>query len=151
MRVIRQWLSGGLVATLLLQADVAAQDFASQQAQWAESAPADYEYRYQRVCECHPDQPADTIVTVRDGRITAVRYARPDYASDVPVAADRLSWFRTIDDLFALLASARERDALVRATFDADYGFPRTVYIDYITDLVGDEVRLTITGFTPSP
>jgi len=149
MHAIRRWLFGGLVVVVLLPAHGTAQEFARSRARWNASAIADYEYRYQRVCECHPDEPADTIVTVREGQITAVRYSRSDYASDVPVAPDRLSWFRTVDDLFTLIESARGRKALVRATFDENYGFPRTVYIDYIADLVGDEVQLTVTGFTP--
>ena len=124
-----------------------AQDTEGARARWRAAAIDDYEYSYQRVCDCHPDQLADTIVTVSDGEIVAVRYARDDYAEDVPVAADRLSWFRTIEDLFTLVESAVANDALVRATFDAERGYPTKVYVDYVQDLVGDEVDLTITAF----
>jgi len=126
-----------------------AQETADARARWQAAAIDDYEYSYQRVCECHPDQLADTIVTVTDGKVTAVRYARDDYAEDVAVAEDRLSWFRTIEDLFALVENAAANDADVRATFDAEHGYPTRVYVDYVRDLVGDEVDRTITAFQP--
>ena len=123
------------------------QETAQAKARWQAAAIDDYEYSYRRVCDCHPDQLADTIVTVTDGVVTAVRYARADYAQDVPVDENRLSWFRTIEDLFALVENATQSDADVRATFDAERGYPTKVYVDYVRDLVGDEVDLTITAF----
>ena len=86
-----------------------AQDTAGARARWQAAAIDDYEYSYQRVCDCHPDQLADTIVTVIDGEVAAVRYARDDYAEDIPVAEDRLEWFRTIEDLFALVENGLEQ------------------------------------------
>ena len=135
--------------TLLLPMSLVAQDVVDARARWQAAQIDDYEYSYQRVCDCHPDQLADTIVTVTDGEVVAVRYAREDYAEDVPVAEDRLSWFRTIEDLFALVDNALASGAAVRATFDPERGYPTSVYVDYVTDLVGDEVDLTITAFRP--
>ena len=139
------------VASLLLtiSTSAVAQDTAQARERWRAAAIEDYEYSYQRVCDCHPDQLADTIVTVADGVVVAVRYARDDYVEDVPVAGDRLQWFRTIEDLFVLVESAAAGDAEVRATFDPQRGYPTKVYVDYVRDLVGDEVDLTITAFRP--
>jgi len=78
-----------------------------------------------------------------------VRYAREDYVADVELPADRWRWFRTIDDLFDLVASAQSQSALVRVTFDEQYGYPRTIYIDYVADLVGDEVDMKVTSVRP--
>lgn len=125
-------------------------DLAAGRATWQAAGITSYEYRYRRVCECHPDRPADTIVTVEDGEVVAVRYARDDYDDDIPVAADRIRWFRTVDDLFALLETAGESAAVVRATFHAELGYPQSLYIDYVTDLVGDEVDLEITRLSPA-
>jgi len=134
-------------ALALLPLCTVAQDTADARARWQAAAIDDYEYTYQRVCDCHPDQLADTIITVTHGEVAAVRYAREDYAEDIPVAEDRLSWFRTIEDLFALIDSAVASNADVRATFDTQRGYPTRVYVDYSRDLVGDEVDLTITAF----
>ena len=125
----------------------AAQDLDANRALWRAARVSNYEYSYQRVCECHPDESADTIVTVRDGAVVAVRYARPGYAEQVSLEPEKLAWFRTIDDLFALVATAQESAATVRVSYDTQRGFPRSVYIDYVTDLVGDEVELAVTSF----
>lgn len=134
-------------AAVLLPVSLAAQDTVDARARWQAAAFDDYEYSYRRVCECHPDKLADTIVTVADGEVVAVRYARDDYAEDIAVAEERLSWFRTIEDLFALVENAAANDANVRVTFDPEHGYPTTVYVDYVADLIGDEVDLTITAF----
>ena len=138
-----------LVATISAPVGAFAQETAEARALWSNAAIADYEYSYQRACECHPDNLADTIVTVRDGAVVAVRYARDDYIEDIPVAPDRIAWFRTIEDLFALVDSATSAEAIVRVSFDAERGYPATVYVDYEPDLVGDEVDLRITSFRP--
>jgi Family of unknown function (DUF6174) len=134
-----------------LSVDAGAQDLAASRAAWDAAGIADYEYSYQRVCECHPNQLADTIVTVRSGRVATVRYARDDYVQEVAVAAEKVGWYRTIDDLFSLVATAQAGASVVRVTFDAQLGYPTTIYIDYLTDLVGDEVDLKVTRFAALP
>lgn len=134
---------------LMIGLAAGAQELDAYRALWHAAAVSDYEYSYQRVCECHPDQSADTIVTVRDGSVVAVRYARPGYEEQVALQPEKLSWFRTIDDLFSLVATAQASAATVRVTYDAQHGFPRSIYIDYVTDLVGDEVELAVTRFDP--
>ena len=136
-------------ALLLLASPAAAQDAAESRARWEAAAIESYEYSYQRACECHPDDLADTIVTVRGGEIVAVRYARADYVEDVSVAESRLSWFRTVDDLFALIEGAASSAAVVRASFDPELGYPTAIYVDRVADLVGDEVDLRFTGLRP--
>jgi hypothetical protein len=143
-------LCAGIVGAFIF-ADASPQDVAASRALWEQAGIANYEYSYQRVCECHPDQLADTIVTVSEGRVIAVRYARDDYAQEVAVAAEKLSWYRTIEDLFALVETARTSADVVRVSFDAEHGYPARVYIDYVTDLVGDEVDLKVTRFVPLP
>lgn len=136
---------------LALARPVGAQDLDASRAAWQAAGITTYDYSYQRVCECHPDIPADTIIAVRDGEIVGVRYAREDYLADVELPADRWQWFRTIDDLFALVESAQAQSALVRVTFDERYGYPSTIYIDYVADLVGDEVDMKVTSFSVAP
>lgn len=135
----------------LVSIEARPQDLAAGRALWDGAEIADYEYTYQRVCECHPNQMADTIVTVNAGQVVAVRYARDDYAQEVAVAAEKVSWYRTIEDLFSLVETARNGADVVRVSFDAQYGYPATIYIDYVTDLVGDEVDLKVTRFALLP
>ena len=139
-------LSGAL---LLIAYPAAAQDLDASRAVWRAANISNYEYSYQRVCECHPEESADTIVTVRDGVVVAVRYARPGYDEQVALEPEKLAWYRTIDDLFSLVATANASAATVRVSYDPQHGFPESIYIDYVTDLVGDEVELAVTRFDP--
>ena len=115
-----------------------------ERAKWEAADLSSYEYRYQKICECHREQPSDTIVTVEQGSIVAVRYDREDYLQEVPVPPERFDWFRTVDDLFALVAGALEREAVVRASYEPVLGYPTRIYIDYDQDLVGEEVELRV-------
>jgi hypothetical protein len=145
------WLSSALIGVGLAYSQTsAAQGDAAARQRWNGAALRDYEFTYQRVCDCHPEQLADTIVTVVDGRVTAVRYARDDYVEDIPVAEERVRWFRTIDDFFSLIENALDRGAVVRTSFDATLGYPTEVYIDYDAELVGDEVDISITALQPT-
>lgn len=136
-------------ALLVAAVSVAAQDLATSRAVWRAGKLSDYEYSYQRVCECHPDESADTIVTVRSGVVVGVRYARPGYDEQVALEPEKLGWYRTIEDLFSLVETAESAAATVRVSYDAERGFPRSIYIDYVTDLVGDEVELAVTRLDP--
>jgi len=53
-----------------------------------------------------------------------------------------------VDGLFTLIASAQARGVQVRAAYDADLGFPREIYIDYDTKLIGDELDVRLTRVT---
>jgi len=125
-------------------------ELAAGRALWRAANIASYEYSYQRACECHPDQEADTIVSVADGRVVGVRYAREGYAEEVALPPEKLSWYRTIDDLFALVDTAQTSAETVRVEFDPRLGYPVSIYVDYVGDLVGDELGLTITSFSPA-
>ena len=109
-----------------------------------------YEYSYQRACECHPDQEADTIVTVANGRVVGVRYAREGYSEEVALPPEKLSWYRTIDDLFSLVETAQANAETVRVEFDTKLGYPVSIYVDYVGEFVGDELGIEVTGFAPA-
>ena len=124
-------------------------DFDMNRALWRAAAITSYEYRYEKVCDCHRDISAETIVTVRDGEVIEVRYARDDYLSEMPVAPKEYRWFRTIDDLFTLVATAAENAKTLRVAYDQGLGYPAYIYIDYDHALIGDEVELEVTAMRP--
>ncbi len=116
---------------------------------WETAGITSYEYRYQKVCDCHRDTPADTIVTVADGLVVGVRYDRDDYLSEIPVAAENYQWFRTIDDLFTLVLTASENATTLRVAYDPLLGYPEHIYVDYDHSMVGDEVELQVLALLP--
>jgi hypothetical protein len=117
-------------------------------ARWQSAAIATYEYGYQKYCDCHRESPPETVVTVRGGTVTGVRHRPAGTTIEVPAAEKNFEYYWTVDGLFDLIASAQERGVQVRAAYDAELGFPREIYIDYDTKLIGDELDVRLTGVT---
>jgi hypothetical protein len=136
---------GALIALIALPC--AAQDAALQQSlgRWRAAGLVDYEYGYRKYCDCHPEAPPETVVTVRSGEVVGVRHRPVGYPEDVPADPKNLQFYWTIDGLFALLESALDRGAAVRASYDEALGYPTQLYIDYDPSFIGDELDLRLT------
>jgi hypothetical protein len=140
-------VAGLLVTALPSFAEDAA--LAAAKRSWRSAGLASYEYGYRKYCECHPDTPPETVVTVRDGRVVGVRHRPVGYDREVPAEARNLQYYWTVDGLFDLLAAAYQRGAEVRVKYDASRGFPTEIYVDYDTNAIGDELDLKLTQVTP--
>lgn len=116
---------------------------------WRAANLADYEYGYQKFCECHRESPPETLVTVRSGEVVGVRHRPRGVDFEVPAEARNLEFYWTVDGLFALLESALAREAEVRVQYHATLGYPTELYIDYDRELIGDELDLKLTRVTP--
>jgi hypothetical protein len=125
-------------------------DAAEHRARWQAAAIADYAYGYNKYCACHPDNPPETVVTVRGGKVVRVYHLHEDSDREVPARDGSLDLYWTIDGLFDLIDAAERAGAEVRVRYDESLGYPRQLYIDYDKNLVGDEVDLRITRFTPA-
>lgn len=138
-----------VLAVLAATATAAAQsgNLAAARKTWRAAALTNYEYGYQKYCECHPDSPPETIVTVHDGQPVGVRHRPGGSTNEVPGRNPEVYW--TIDGLFDLIDSAQRRGATVRASYDAKLGFPTQVYIDYDANFIGDELDVRLTTVTP--
>ncbi len=140
----------GVIQAVLLSAMacsgvcLADNDLTANRDRWEAAGIASYEYRYEKVCDCHRDTPAETIVTVESGLVVGVRYDRDDYRTEIPVAEDNHRWFRTIDDLFTLVETASRNAVTLRVSYEAELGYPAYIYIDYDRAMVGDEVELRV-------
>jgi hypothetical protein len=115
-------------------------------ARWQAAAITSYEYGYQKYCDCHRENPPETVVTVSGGSVTGVRHRPAGTTTEVPGKDFEYYW--TVDGLFTLIASAQARGVQVRAAYDADLGFPREIFIDYDTKLIGDELDVRLTRVT---
>jgi hypothetical protein len=116
---------------------------------WRKAALPSYEYGYHKFCECHPETPPETIVSIRDGAVVRVRHRPVNTNVEVPSEQKNLEYYWTVDGLFALVQSALDRGVQVRVTYDSALGFPREIYIDYDADFIGDELDVRLTGVTP--
>ena len=84
---------------------------------------------------------------MRDGEIVGVRHRPVDSTNEVPAKAGSEQYYWTVDELFELIDAALRRGAAVRASYDAERGFPTEIYIDYDTNAIGDELDV---GSRPS-
>ena len=114
---------------------------------WTHAAISRYEYGYNKYCECHPVDPPETVVTVADNTVIGVRHIRSDTERAVPAQERNFEFYWTIDELFELIETAEARGAVVRAEYDHEIGYPTSVYIDYSSTLIGDEIDVRVTRF----
>lgn len=84
------------------------------------------------------------MIGVRDGAVLSVAYQDSETHLDAPDTTT----YPTIRALFDVLTEADERNAVqVRVSFNADFGYPEDVYIDYAANIADEELSFTVTGF----
>jgi hypothetical protein len=86
------------------------------------------------------------VIEVRDGVPVSIQPAEPDLGQ-LPLS--RFAEYDTVEELFAVLERAFEADVHeVRAEYDTRYGLPVSVMIDPRRDVIDEERRFTVQGFT---
>ncbi|HEX7080954.1 MAG TPA: DUF6174 domain-containing protein [Gammaproteobacteria bacterium] len=128
-----------------------ADELAEYRSLWEAAAVGAYEYGYDKYCECHPESPPETLVTVRGNEVVRVRHEVVGADGFVDAAPESLRWYWTIEGLFDLVEAAGAWAAVVRVDYDAELGYPTRVYVDYDPNLIGDELDVRLTRFTPLP
>lgn len=113
------------------------------QQRWETRRPAAYQYTIYRGCECLPEMIGPVIVLV-DGATVTRRYV----ATNAEVSPTYADLFPTIDGLFEIIEDARRQDAArIEVDYDATYGFPTRVSIDYHREMADDEIVYTASQF----
>ena len=114
-------------------------------AKWQNAGPASYTLTQRYLCgECPSDATRVVVVTVTDGAIES-RVFEDDGSA---VMEDPARW-RDVEGLFQVVMAAIEQDVhRLVVTYDPQFGFPRSISIDYDEQLVDDEIGFTVTNFT---
>lgn len=111
------------------------------------SGPSDYAYTLSVGCFCLVTGPLR--ITVQGGVVTRVEELSVR-ESDDPVVDDILAERSiTLVELGALVRRARLTADAVEVEYDPTYGFPASVSIDYERNATDDEIRYTVTDYTP--
>jgi Family of unknown function (DUF6174) len=85
------------------------------------------------------------IVTVRNGIVESIRIER----TGAPAPVGVLDFGLSVDGLFAEIATARSGGAhYLGVRYDADYGYPTYIRIDWVERFVDDEVTWVAGKFT---
>ena len=101
-------------------------------------------------CFCAFTGQMPLTIEVRDGQVVSETDKTGQPVA--PQFKDAFGKYDTIEKLFALLDAAKNGGAdLVEITYDPQYDFPQSAYIDYMANAADDENRLTITHFEALP
>jgi len=83
--------------------------------------------------------------------IDGVVVERVYLSSGAPVPTDRGHFYPAVPGLFDLLEDANRQGATINVSFDQQYGFPTSAFIDYIKTAIDDELSLRISDFDLLP
>jgi hypothetical protein len=109
----------------------------SHRARWEAAGLAAYLYEYQKQCECRPETLRPARIEVQAGSVTRVTYLDNAQTLESPPADS----FPTIDDLFDHIDEAARMDvASLVVTYDATFGYPTLISVDYRRDIADDEI-----------
>ena len=110
-------------------------------ARWERANLDSYEMTVQRLCFCGSVDPVR--VTVSGGAIVS----RVNVVTDEPIPANNATLFPDVPGLFAIVREARASADHLRVEFDATYGFPTLISIDWETNTADDEVVYSVESF----
>ena len=122
-------------------------DLRAARARWESAGVDSYEMTVRRLCECTLGW-EPVRVTVDDGEVVS----RIVLSSGDPVPGSLAQYYPDVPGLFAIIeqAFADGADGL-RFEFHPSYGFPAAIAIDWVRDLVDDEVTYRAEDFASLP
>jgi len=119
-------------------------------AKWQDATISHYRFNLFVGCFCAFSEDMPLTVEVQDGEVVSMK-SQSGNEIDAP-NREFLQKYATIDRIFAELDTDINGAAdEVIVTYDATYGFPEQVNIDFVKEAIDDELALTLSGFEPLP
>jgi len=126
---------------LLLASGETTRDLVEARARWNAQRITDYTFTLQRLCFCGETRPMR--VTVRNGEVQSV----VPVGELLPLPGPVAEWYPSITGLFDIVADAIAMPAgSIEARYDAVYGFPLEIAIDYWINVADDETRWIVSN-----
>jgi hypothetical protein len=138
-----------LILALTLSACQANSDLATNREKWNAAGVNHYTFELIVSCFCPFSEIMPITVEVKDGKIVSMtdvngKAVEGEFAQYIEEAA-------SMDRLFALAEkNAAEADE-IQVTYDAQYGFPAAINVDFIKLAVDDEISYYVNNFKPLP
>lgn len=122
-------------------------ELSDQRAVWEAQGLDDYSFVLQKSCFCPNEYTDPVLVTVAGDAVVDAVYTDQSELAGQPAAADY--GVVTVDGLFDLAEDAvREADE-VEIEYDATWGFPTAIRIDYMRDAIDDELSVFASELAP--
>lgn len=118
---------------------------------WDTKDVASYSYILELQCFCAPaSELRPVLVTVNNGTVVSLQYWNTNPNNRPAAPASIFGPYDTVEELFALVADAIDRNAdVLQVGYNSEYGFPEAVNVDY--EAGGSEQLLFfVTQFTPA-
>ena len=139
-----------LVLVLTACSALGQSDFSRNQQKWQDANISHYRFNLFIGCFCIFTQDMPLIIEVKDGEIISMEYSTGNPLDDSN--REYFTKYATIERLFSELEADLGGEAdEVTVTYDATYGFPTEVSIDYIKEAADDELYFTVSGFEALP
>ncbi|MEW5830116.1 MAG: DUF6174 domain-containing protein [Chloroflexota bacterium] len=141
-----------IVALLLAACGTGGSEFDRQRAAWDGQAVTHYRFTVAVLCFC-PFANVPVTYEVLDGQVVNASVG-PEVdlgGGTLEQVTSMTAEFDTVEKLFAYVERALNEADKVEVTYDASYGFPSQVSVDWIELAVDDELAFTITGFEALP
>lgn len=111
---------------------------------WAAAEPTSYTFEVQRVCFCIEQYVRPMRIAVEDGVVVSAVYA--DDGTAIPGEIEP----PTVTDLLDEIQTAIDEEAdSIEASYDAEFGYPLDVSIDFIERAVDEEMAFRVHDFDP--
>lgn len=115
---------------------------------WDAREPVAYEVDVLRTCVCFEEERGPVTVVVLGGEVQRRFYV--ESGEDLHPAF--ATWFPDVDGLFDYLDGVRRSDPdRLEVHFDAEYGFPRRIMVDFDVRMIDDESGVRVLAFRPMP
>jgi hypothetical protein len=112
---------------------------------WQEKGPSAYAMTVLHLANDDESSVRAVVLHVEAGRIVAGEY----HDTGEVVAAAVLARHLTVEGMFDLIRDALNRRAVgISVNYDADYGFPREIMIDYTAQRADDDIYISVSDFS---
>lgn len=127
-------------------------EFSQNQEKWQDAGITHYRMQLNISCFCAFRDQMPLTVEVLDGQIVHMAAADGTLVLDTDPNYEFFAPHATIDLLFADIESAVNEGAdSVTVTYDATYGFPAEIAIDFSQEMADEEMYYSVSGFEALP
>ena len=127
-------------------------DVERNQQKWQNANIAHYQFQLNIGCFCATRDQMPVTVEVQDGKVVSMINANGDVLDATNPTTELIQKYATIDAIFAELNTNEVKNAdQVTVTYDATYGFPSDVSVDFSQQMADEELYLNVSGFAALP
>ena len=109
---------------------------------WTAQGITHYSFNLAVGCFCVFRNQMPLAIEVKDGKVISIL---DNAGQPVPQFAETFDSYNTIEKLFSKLNDKADK---ITVEYNKQYGYPESIYIDYIEKAVDDEISFTVSNFT---